>query len=179
MEKASTYWVWLHEYHHRQGHMPISKYLKIKSLKPLAGLEECRVDVSAMLVCLNDKSLPAHDAALAYEFILSERLLRYSVQGVKPNYDAISSQLLFNYLLENRGLSLRKGIIHLESNLPLVLAAFLEEINKIESFIHQEEAKTVQQRLLVFTKKYTLFDKKTMDYKHIPYFQKVKRHLQI
>jgi len=179
IERASTYWVWLHEYHHRQGDMPISEYLEIKSLKPLAGLEELRVDISAMLVCLNDKNLPKEDAALAYEFILSERLLRYSVQGKRPNYDAVSSQLLFNYLIKHNGILTVDGIIHLESSLPAVLTRFLGEIQRIESFIHSEAPVTVQKRLLDFTNQYTIFDKTTMDYKHIPYFEKVKKELLV
>ncbi|HLC50292.1 MAG TPA: DUF6421 family protein [Candidatus Nanoarchaeia archaeon] len=180
IEKASTYWVWLHEYHHRHGDMPITEYLSIKSPKPLAGLEELRVDVSGMLVCLNDKNLPADDAALAYEFILSERLLRYAVEGIpKPNYDAVSSQVLFNYLLENGGISLQEGIIHLAPNLPHFLEMFLEEIKKIECLIHQETPEDVQKRLLDFVNKYTVFDQEINDYKHIPFFEEVKKQLNV
>src|SRR5262249_13783486 len=76
IERASCWWVRLHEYHHRQGDMPIHipEFLRAKSLKPLAGLEELRVDVSGMLACLHNDKLPAKDASLAFQFILAERL---------------------------------------------------------------------------------------------------------
>ncbi|MFI7056951.1 DUF6421 family protein [Streptosporangium canum] len=178
VERASSWWVRLHEYHHRQGDMPIPEFLPLKRLKPLAGLEELRADVSSMLACLHDDALPAEDALLAYEYILAERLLRYAVEGIpRPNYDAVASQLLFNYLIEARGVHLRDGVIHLDPDLPAVLAAFLAEIQSIEKRIHTESAERVQGRLLDFTNRYTDFDETTGDYRHIPYFAEVKQRL--
>ncbi len=180
VERAATYWVWLHEYHHRQGDMPLPDYLPAKSLKPLAGLEELRVDVSGMLVCLSHPGLPADEAALAYEFILAERLLRYAVEGSrKPNYDGVASQVLFNFLIAYRGIYLRDGIIHLTARLPDVLADFLGQISAMERHIHTEPADQVQRRLLDFANGYAIFDEELRDYRHIPYFAEVKARLGV
>ncbi|GHH72906.1 hypothetical protein GCM10017673_28560 [Streptosporangium violaceochromogenes] len=180
VERASSWWVRLHEYHHRQGDMPIPDFLPTKRLKPLAGLEELRVDISSMLACLNDDGLPREDALLAYEYILSERLLRYSVEGVpRPNYDAVASQVLFDYLIEARGIHLRDGVIHLDPGLPAALAAFLAEIETIERRIHTEPAERVQRRLLDFANRYADFDEEKNDYRHIPYFAEIKQRLGV
>jgi hypothetical protein len=180
VEQASSWWVRLHEYHHRQGDMPIPEFLPFKKLKPLAGLEELRVDVSGMLACLNDPDLPATEAQLAYEYILSERLLRYSVEGIpRPNYDAVASQLLFNYLSEHGGIELDGGLIRLHPELPNVLAEFLGEIERIESEIHVIPAEDVQQKLLAFTNQYTDYDPEARDYRHIPFFGEIKARLGV
>ncbi|MFI5757235.1 DUF6421 family protein [Streptomyces sp. NPDC051569] len=180
VEQASSWWVRLHEYHHRQGDMPIPDYLSAKKVKPLAGLEELRVDVSGMLVCLNDMKLPRNEAQAAYEFILAERLLRYAVEGIpRPNYDAVASQLLFNYLEGNGGIGLVNGRIRLDPKLPDVLREFLSEIESIESGIHTDSVDIVKQRLLDFTNKYTDYDAESRDYRHIPYFAEVKSRLGV
>ncbi|MFF1561638.1 DUF6421 family protein [Streptomyces sp. NPDC058279] len=180
VEQASSWWVRLHEYHHRQGDMPIPDYLAAKKLKPLAGLEELRVDVSGMLVCLNDMKLPREEAKAAYEFILAERLLRYAVEGIpRPNYDAVASQLLFNYLEGNGGIGIVNGRIQLAERLPEVLRDFLSEIESIESRIHQDPVDVIKQRLLEFTNRYTDYDAESRDYRHIPYFAEVKSRLGV
>lgn len=180
VERAATYWVWLHEYHHRQGDMPLPTYLPTKSLKPLAGLEELRVDVSGMLACLSHPGLPADEAALAQEFILAERLLRYAVEGIpKPNYDAVASQVLFNFLIEHGGIRLQSGVIHLQPRLVDVLAEFLGHIHAIEGHIATEPADRVQQRLLEFVDSYAVYDPALGDYRHVPYFADVKARLGV
>lgn len=181
VEQASSWWVRLHEYHHRQGDMPIPDYLPVKKLKPLAGLEELRVDVSAMLVCLNDPQLPARQAQLAYEYILSERLLRYAVEGIpRPNYDAVASQLLFNYLVEHDGIELRGERIRLHDRLPEILTEFLGAIQRIEREITTGvPVGEVKQRLLEFTNEYTDYDEKAKDYRHIPFFAEIKERVGV
>jgi hypothetical protein len=180
VERASCWWVRLHEYHHRQGDMPIPAFLRVKRMKPLAGLEELRVDVSGMLACLHDTALPRQDARLAYEYILSERLLRYAVEGIpRPNYDAIASQLLFNYLIRAEGIYLRNNRIYLGRDLTTILASFLAEIQRIEKRIHFESPEDVKDRLLNFTKRYTDFDEEARDYRHIPYFAEIKQRLSV
>ncbi|MER6949356.1 DUF6421 family protein [Nonomuraea sp. NPDC000554] len=180
IEQASAWWVRLHEYHHRQGDMPIPAFLPVKKFKPLAGLEELRVDVSAMLACLNDSALPERGARLTYEYVLSERLLRYAVEGIpRPNYDAVASQLLFNYLVAADGIRLRDGRIHLRPDLPAVLARFLGEIQEIERHIHGEPSELVRERLLGFTNRYTDYDEEARDYRHIPFFAEAKRRLGV
>lgn len=180
VERASCWWVRLHEYHHRQGDMPIPDYLPVKKLKPLAGMEELRVDVSGMLACLNDSALPQEDARLTFEYILSERLLRYSVEGIpRPNYDAVASQLLFNYLIKAGGIRIQDDRIHLGADLPAVLTNFLGEIQEIERHIHTETPEEVKKRLLGFANRYTDYDEEAHDYRHIPYFAEVKRKLSV
>lgn len=180
LEAASAWWVRLHEYHHRQGDMPIPAYLSAKKSKPLAGLEELRTDVSSMLVCLEDGELPAGMSALAFQFILAERLLRYAVEGIpRPNYDAVASQVLFTYLAEAGGIALRDGRIHLGAQLPAVLKAFLGEIQAIEALIHEEPVEYVKSRLLEFCNTYTDFDEQLGDYRHIQFFADTKSRLGI
>lgn len=181
VERAATYWVWLHEYHHRQGDMPLPTYLPTKSLKPLAGLEELRVDVSGMLACLSHPGLPPAEAALAHQFILAERLLRYAVEGIpKPNYDAVASQVLFNFLIEHDGIRLSDdGVMHLCPPLVDVLAEFLGNIHAIERHIASEPVDKVQRRLLDFVDSYAVYDPELGDYRHVPYFADVKARLGV
>ncbi|MGQ4490820.1 DUF6421 family protein [Streptomyces sp. 372A] len=180
VEQASSWWVRLHEYHHRQGDMPVPDFLPAKKAKPLAGLEELRVDVSSMLACLQDDRLPSGPALLAYEYILAERLLRYAVEGIpRPNYDAIASQLLFNYLLQHGGIRLHEGRIVLDPGLPAVLERFLGEIQDIEARIHRAPVEEVRRDLLAFTNDYTDYDTEMRDYRHIPFFAEVKQRLGV
>jgi hypothetical protein len=180
VQQASSWWVRLHEYHHRQGDMPIPDFLPAKKAKPLAGLEELRVDVSSMLACLHDERLPADQALRAYEFILAERLLRYAVEGIpRPNYDAVASQLLFNYLIDHGGIRLTDGRIGLNPQLPAVLERFLGEIQRIEHRIHSEPVEAVRKQLLAFTNEYTDYDPEIGDYRHIPFFAEVKNRLGV
>ncbi|WP_433381556.1 DUF6421 family protein [Streptosporangium sp. CA-115845] len=180
VEQASSWWVRLHEYHHRQGDMPIPDYLPYKKQKPLAGLEELRVDISGALACLNDSALPSWEAQLTYEYILSERVLRYAVEGIpRPNYDAVASQMLFNFLSQHGGIELRDGVIRLRKELPDVLTEFLGEIKRIEALIHTTPVEQVQQMLLRFTNQYTDYDPEAKDYRHIPFFAEIKERLRV
>ncbi|MEV7040413.1 DUF6421 family protein [Amycolatopsis sp. NPDC051061] len=180
VRQVSAWWVRMHEHHHRLGPMPIPGYLKAKSAKPLAGLEELRTDVSSMLACLHDRTLPAADALLTYEYVLAERLLRYAVEGIpRPNYDAVASQLLFTYLRSRGGLELRADRLHLTGELPAVLAALHAEIDRIEQHIQHEPVADVRRRLLEFTNRYTAFDERAGDYRHLPFFSRVKERLGV
>lgn len=180
IQQASSWWVRLHEYHHRQGDMPIPEFLPAKKYKPLAGLEELRVDVSAMLALLHDDRLPREQAHTAYEYILAERLLRYAVEGIpRPNYDAVASQLLFGYLREHRGIRVHNETIGLTSSVAEVLARFLGEIQRLESKIHEEPVGEVRKRLLELTNSYTDYDPRARDYRYVPFFADVKRKLGI
>jgi len=175
IEKASAYWVWLHEYHHRQGAMPIPMYLSLKSNKPLAGLEELRVDICSMLVCLEDSDFPEENREFTFKYILAERLFRYAVEGIpNPNYDAVSSQLLFNYLIKNKGIVLSGWKVKVTNNITNILKLFLSEINSIEEGILYKNDFLVKEELLQFTNKYTNYDEENDEYEHIEYFKDVK-----
>lgn len=180
IEAAAIQWVWLHEYYHRQGWLPIPKYLAIKSLKPLAGLEELRVDLCSIFVCLHDADLPRQHAEFVCQFIIAERLLRYAVEGIpNPNYDAIASQLLFNFLRQHGGLIIKNMQIQLTSKLFVVLEQLLQAIHDIESKIQTSSAHEVQQALLEFTKQYTNFNTMDQAFHHIEYFKYVKTKLNV
>lgn len=180
IEQASSWWVRLHEYHHRQGDMPIPEFLDAKKYKPLAGLEELRVDVSGMLALLGDEELPREEAYTAYEYILAERLLRYAVEGIpRPNYDAVASQLLFGYLERHGGIRVRGDFIELRPTVATVLAEFLAEIQRIEHHIHTEPVEAVRKRLLELTNAYTDYDPVARDYRYVPFFADVKQKLGV
>ena len=180
IQTVSAWWVQLHEFHHRQGDMPIPQYLWAKKAKPLAGLEELRVDVSSMLACVHDSLLPREQSAATFEFILAERLLRYAVEGIpRPNYDAVASQLLFRYLDAHDGIRLTGRRIRLSPDIATVLATFLDEIKSIEARIHEHPVEDVRAALLAFTNQYTDFDEEIGDYRHIPYFAEVKAALKV
>lgn len=180
IESASVYWVWLHEYHHRQGYLPLPQYLKLKTFKPLAGLEELRVDMCGIMVCLDDQDLPPDRAKFVSRFILAERLLRYAVEGIpKPNYDAIASQLLFNFLREKGGIFIRDMKIHFTDQIFETLRQFAGSIHDIESRVQSKDPKEVQHDLLQFTKKYTNFNEEDQDFYHIEYFKQIKEMLNV
>lgn len=160
--------------------MPIPDFLDAKKYKPLAGLEELRVDVSAMLALLGDERLPREQALTAYEYILAERLLRYAVEGIpRPNYDAVASQLLFGYLQTHGGIRVKDSVIRLSPDIPGVLAQFLAEIHAIEAQIRHEPVAAVRKQLIALTDKYTDYDPVARDYRYVPFFAEVKQKLGI
>ncbi len=141
IEDAVVYWVYLHEYHHQeQGNLRIPEYLSLKSSKVLAGLEELRVDIGSMLLCLKQGKKFKRNNFYLFEFILSERLLRYGVDGVKlnknnvlvPSYDALSSYMFYNLLIERNGISIINNQISIEENIVEVLEEIYNEINTVE-----------------------------------------------
>lgn len=178
---ASSHWVWLHEYFHRQGDMPIPARLPLKvSHKALAGLEELRVDMLGLTALRGDCGLSERDAATTYQFVLAERLLRYAVEGIPiPNYDAVASQLLFGYLREHGGIRVEGDSITLAPHIHDVLVRFLGEIQAIEALICTETEATVGTRLLAFVNSYTNHDTTIDDYRHVDFFVDVKRRLDV
>ncbi|MEU7996356.1 DUF6421 family protein [Micromonospora sp. NPDC049060] len=180
VERAAGSWVRLHEFHHRTGSMPIPQFLSAKSYKPLAGLEEMRVDVKSMLVCLDDADIDRELAALTFEFVLAERLLRYSVEGIpKPNYDAIASQLLFNYLREQGALTIDEGRIRLLPSLPEALSTLVTEITELEDVVLTEGVEAARAGLIDFTRRYTRYDEEKREFLHVPFFAELKERLGV
>lgn len=180
IERASSWWVRLHEHHHQQGDMPIPTFLSAKSAKPLAGLEELRVDVTSMLVCLRDDALPREEALMAFEYVLAERLLRYPIEAIpRLTYDAIGSQVLFNYLLKHEGIHLAGGLIHLRPELPAVLERLVGEIEAIERRIHVEPVENVRTGLREMAHQYADYDPETREFQPMPYFAELKWRLGV
>ncbi len=155
IEEACVFWVWLHEYNHQHGFLPIPQYLQLKSKKVLAGLEELRVDLASMIICLENRESLGKMAELVFEFIFAERLLRYGIEGVPiPTYDALSSYIFFNYLNAHHGIILKDNIIQLSPDLPKVLRELLDEINYIESLIITSSQTSVQKQLINFANRW-------------------------
>lgn len=154
--QLSTYWVWLHEYYHRQGAMPIPAYLPYKSLRPLAGLEELRVDLASIICALDGAILPGKFGLRLAIFILAERLLRYPVEGgLRPSYDAIASQTLFNFLREKKFITFSSDyVMTWHDDIFEGLTLFYNRINSIESTIKYFHPEVVQQKLLDFVNQY-------------------------
>ncbi|WEE75374.1 hypothetical protein LZ683_14355 [Comamonas testosteroni] len=159
IEKATVYWVWLHEYNHqRVGDLPIPAFLKLKSSRALAGLEELRVDIGSALILLDDAASFDGKSGFLFEFILAERLLRYGVDGVtfdasgrsSPSYDALSSYMFFNLLSKYRALELVNGRIRLLGNFICALRAILAEIRVVEARIHDAPLEQVREEMLDF-----------------------------
>lgn len=90
-------WVHIHELSHRKGTMPIPQFLKEKSGRYSAALEELRADLGVIQYCLKEKNL---EAKLTAKYVFAERLLAYPLFRVRTNFDAISSVWFWKYLLE-------------------------------------------------------------------------------
>jgi len=179
VERCAAYWVWLHEYFHRQGALPLPAALDIKSFRPLAGLEECRVDMLGLLVLLRDEDLPCEERLLAADFILAERLLRYAIEGIpSPNYDAIGSQILFNFLRSRGSLRVVNGRMELTSRLEEGLLAFVNEVHRIESGVETMTRQDVKHLLIAFSKDHTNYDHATQQYRHDPMFVELARRIR-
>lgn len=175
IEEAAIYWVYLHEHFHHTGYLPVPEYLHIKKIKALAGLEELRVDICSILYLSRNSFLEPSKSKKIAEFILAERLLRYSVEGIPfPNYDAIASQFLFQFLKDCGGLSIKNDLIYIDGNIFEALDDFVQLINKVESNILEYPEKEVQAMLLSMIQKYTAYDSHEKKYHHNEYFKMIK-----
>lgn len=161
IEEAVVYWVWFHEYNHQKcGGLPLPKYLKIKTTKFIAGLEELRVDIGGMLLCAKNAQKFGSKSNYIFEFILAERLLRYGVDGVKynkkgqitPSYDAVGSYLCFNLLLLNDGISITDGKIKINDNIISSLETIQSTINDLEHQLNTLPEQEVKLELQKFIK---------------------------
>ena len=181
IESLSVYWVWLHEHFHKQGDMPIPEFLAYKTLKPLAGLEELRVDIAGMRHCLQSGWIEPEKAKMIATFILSERLLRYAVEGSqKPNYDAIASQILFQYLLHEGVITIGKDKqLTWHPDIFEAIFAFFHAISDIEARIKEQGPERVQSDLLRFACQYKKDKTDFLNFEHSEYFTWVKQTYQV
>ncbi len=178
IEQATVYWVWLHEYNHqRVGDLPIPAYLKLKSSRLLAGLEELRVDIGSALMLLDDASSFQGRSRFLFEFILSERLLRYGVDGLAfddegqavPSYDALSSYMFFNLLRRHGAIEVVGGAIDVQDNFVPALRAILAHIQAIEARIHRLPLEQVRSDMLDFVLAALETSGPTLHYQHAHY----------
>lgn len=177
IEKASIYWVYLHEHFHHTGYLPIPEYLHVKNVKALAGLEELRVDICSILYLWKNSSCNNERLHNFAYFILAERLLRYAVEGIPyPNYDAIASQFLFKYLQNSKVIMIKNENIFFENDINIMnsLEEFLQLINNVELSIITCSPLEVKNKLLKLLQKYTVYDEKANTYYHSDFFKMIK-----
>lgn len=159
-------WHYLHEYFHSTGDLPLAENLKVKSTKNTSAIEESRVDVLAVLECMESARNGYYDAYFYAELILFERLLRYATHSDPvANYDTRSSLILFNFLEQNQAIRVNGEFrLSLErSNLRTMLMTYIDEIARIESEIKSARIRQVpevsegvpeKQRLGAFAERY-------------------------
>jgi translation initiation factor 2 beta subunit (eIF-2beta)/eIF-5 len=136
-QKAFATWHYLHEYFHSTGSLPLADYLKIKSTRKAAAIEESRVDVLSILECLNSAKDNFSDGFIYAELILFERLIRYSIHSnPDENYDARSSYVLLGFLHHSGTVSLDDQIFDLDRmGLKTSLENYLSEVDQLEEEI--------------------------------------------
>jgi len=160
-------WLHLHEYFHSQGTLPYNDYFKIKNSKNTAALEELRVDVKAILACLNLAKSGYDNAYFYAEVILFERLLRYSAHSdPENNYDARSSLIFLNFLQENLAITLENNqTLDLnKSKISDILSSYIQLIDNLENGIKTKlqnnendsiDYKNLREPLIEFAKRYS------------------------
>ena len=124
-------WVHLHELTHRCGPMPIPQFLKEKSGKLSAALEELRADLGVIKYCLIESS---EESILTALFVFAERLLAYPLFREKNNFDAISSLIFWKHL--------REAGFFANQNLKTLLSA-VEDLNSIINVTELDSLKLV------------------------------------
>ncbi|MEX0287319.1 MAG: hypothetical protein AB3N23_22150 [Paracoccaceae bacterium] len=139
---AAANWVHLHEHHHCEALLPISKYARLKNTRLSGAFEELRVDICAMLSDL-DEAMDRDMAQITFEFILAFRLIYYgSSFAPERDYDAITSVALSNMLGEGgcigRGSDGRYRLAA-DADLREVLAHGLERMNAIETALAADD----------------------------------------
>jgi hypothetical protein len=92
-------WVHIHELSHRKGLMAIPQFLREKSGRYSAALEELRADLGVIQYCLTTGS---EEAKLTALYVFCERLMAYPLFRERKNFDAISSVILWKYLEERQ-----------------------------------------------------------------------------
>ena len=176
---ACVHWVWLHERFHREGPAPVPEFLDIKSYRPLAGLEECRVDMEAICRIHDTPDIPHDRVNTICMFIMAERLLRYSIEGIPaPNYDAIGSQVLVNYLRRHGYLWMKNGLMGLSSEYIAGLRDFVSQIREIELQVHDCPREEVREKLLNFVNANMNLPYDSRAYKHDDFFLGIQHELQ-
>jgi uncharacterized protein DUF6421 len=178
VQTSAIYWVWLHEYFHRQGPLPLPEALDIKSYRPLAGLEECRVDMHGLIALDEDTTLDSRERGMAAQFILAERLLRYAIEGIpRPNYDAIGSQILFNFLRGRGFVRIAQGRLSISPEIMRGVKEFAEHLTNIEAGASRKGRLEVKQDLVAFSRRFTNYDHTDGKYRHDPFFLELRGRL--
>lgn len=129
----ATTWTSLHEYFHTNGALPLPECLRYKSTREAGAVEELRVDLNVLSALPKIGSIPEHLRFGIRQFILAERLLYYaSSQDPNIDYDAISSQILFNHLHKQGALTMREETLTLNENVWEEIEVLKLELNALE-----------------------------------------------
>jgi hypothetical protein len=175
-------WIYLHEYFHRRGHLPLPENLGVKSTRSTAGLEEVRCDALACLAAYRGPDHGVEEGELHAELIFVERLLRYPLQDdPERNYDARGSQFLYGYLCECGALcDDGDGRIDLPHGMAGVIVALREMLIGINKLEYMEKtghpmAGTGRRRALV--ERFGGFDRDARTFATLPYYESLRAAL--
>ncbi|MDH4468001.1 MAG: hypothetical protein QE271_08085 [Bacteriovoracaceae bacterium] len=125
--KLITNWVNFHERSHRTGPMPLPQFIKEKSNKYTAALEELRADLITIEFCFKNSKHKEDDYFLTGLYVLAERLCAYPLFRSQSNFDCISS-IFFWKFLKNKN-----------QNFTIEINLFQKSITEIISLIHDFE----------------------------------------
>ncbi|MFJ7732549.1 DUF6421 family protein [Lysinibacillus sp. NPDC097231] len=174
IQEACIAWVYLHEYHHRTGVLPIPEYLNIKGSRAAASLEELRVDLHSIIACIDlyiNKKL--EKGLLFAELIFAERLLRYPIQ-IDPhiNFDSRASQFFYSFL-NDVGTKVFDGTeIHIDViELREELEKIVNYIDMFERQISRLETAEAKKQIDNLSKSLGGFSVETNKYERLPLYQ--------
>lgn len=177
--KAATAWVYLHEFFHRAGFLPLPTYLELKSSRLTAGLEEVRCDVLSVISTFKEARASLELGELYAQFILAERLIRYPLQDEpKRNYDAIGAQFLFGFLRQRGVIGDDDGTLDFTRPFSEVIDALREMavgINKIEHAIRNGDNKEAAlERRKGIVRKLGGFDDPSRSFTVLPFYARMR-----
>ncbi len=129
---------------------PLKEYLHFKSSRSAAAIEELRVDLET-ICALEEMSAPM--AKKAGRLILCERAFRYGLSfEPQSNFDAISSNVFFNFMLIHGGFALtREGRLEISNRWIEVVHSFREVVSTVEA---DATPATLSQELIRFARQW-------------------------
>lgn len=143
IEVLISNWVYLHEYFHRLGQLPIPEYLYEKSGRLTAGVEELRVDLHTMKYCLDHSNDENDDYFLTFLFVFSERILSYPIHRNLDSFDSLSS-IISSHELE----VIKNQTIQINDNRYKEIHSLIEKITRWEKKAFKEAAKQLRRKSL-------------------------------
>lgn len=174
-EQLSAAWVTLHEYFHRMGAMPIPQCLSVKNTRSAAAIEELRVDLSAVLACL-DGNIAGSDGHDLANFVFAERLLRYGTElHPHSDYDGRSSHILWG-MFAAEGIE-QSDIFSKPFGITQFGGAVRSVVKQIEDFESSVASMPVEQarvEYVRFARKYLRVDQGTQQFQPWPIFNRLR-----
>ncbi len=132
---CANIWVSLHEYFHSNSVLPLPQYLSHKASKEAEAFEELRVDLNVLSELPKIPTIPRNFLEKVRGYILAERLFHYA-SNYNPNkdYDAISSQMLFECLKVKGGLQIFKDRVLVNETVWQKIDELKDQFNQIEYY---------------------------------------------